>query len=340
VKDLYLIKAAQATPFVDTLTRTDAPVEDWSTAAGLPLDAVRRREGVIGERSLWRFIEYAIQSGSHEFLGYRTALKHPITCAAELGGFRMRQAPTLRLLLEQFIEDIGGESTGTHYGLVPEQDSLWFHRRPIFFDSPASWQAEQYVISFVIQIVRLAAGADWLPRQMRICSLAEPGPIPTEWALIQIEWGNDDTEIRIDRSTAELPPRIDCESDGGEIDRADSQAGRWMTIDDLVDRQIWSGELGLDKAAHELGLSPTTMKRHLAAAGSSYSKVLEQRRKRWACQLLAESEVSIQEIARALGYRHKGNFTRAFIRMSGSPPLIYRKTAKRNRDDSSRSDRV
>ena len=55
-------------------------------------------------------------------------------------------------------------------------------------------------------------------------------------------------------------------------------------------------------------------------------RTVERRRYRWARQLLAESDLPIQKIARGLGYKHQSNFSRAFVRMSGVSPRDYRHT--------------
>jgi len=324
VKDLYLIKAAQAAPFVETAKLLGARVDLLSRAAGLPLEAVRRRDGVVGERSLWRFIELAVEETGLEHFGYRVALDHPVSSEALLGGFPIRQAPTLRRLLDRLFEDLRSESSGVRYRLRRDGGDAWFHRQPIFRDSDASWQAEQYVVAFIIQIVRLAAGGDWLPTRMRFCAGESQGSLPAEWTPVEVEWGHAATEIKLSQTTLELQPRV-VRGSPSQSGSGGQEALALMSFEDLVDRQIWTHEVGLENAAHELGLSPTTLKDRLAAMSTSYSKLVEERRSRWARKLLAESDLPVGEIAHSLGYRHQSNFTRAFVRMSGMTPLAYRR---------------
>ena len=113
--DLLLIKASQAWPFVDTLSRLGGPVVTLCRRAGIPLKAVRSKRGVIGGRSLWRFVEYASEHMNLEHFGYLTAVDHPVDSAGQLGGFRLRMAPTLDHMLRCFVEDIRSETTGTRY---------------------------------------------------------------------------------------------------------------------------------------------------------------------------------------------------------------------------------
>jgi len=322
--ELYFIKAAQAWPFVDTLTRLGAPVEVLARQAGMPLDAVRQRMGIIGERALWRFIAYGAKSVDQKFLGYRTALEHPVTKAADLGGLNLRVAPTLESIFELFVKDVRTESTGADYRLRDDGDSVWFHREPIFPDSDASWQTEQYVVAFIIQIVRLCADPSWLPEKIRITSRSSPVPVPPEWTTIAFEWGCPATEICIERATMSMPPRVDRTVDEKKANR-DLGSSTLQNFSGLVDRQIWSGTIGIDNAANELGISTTTLKRRLLELDASYLKIVKQRRHTWACQLLSSSNKPISEIAHDLGYRYRTNFTRAFTRLSGMSPNAYRK---------------
>ncbi|RLA26717.1 MAG: hypothetical protein DRR15_19365 [Gammaproteobacteria bacterium] len=331
--ELYLIKAAQAWPFVDTVSRLGGPVVSLCRKAGMPLKAVRKKSGVIGEHSLWRFVEIVADQLDLEHFGYLTATEHPVDSTGELGNFRLRMAPTLEDLLQFFIEDVRAESTGTYYSLKRESSQVWFDRVPIFRDSGANWQAEQYVIMFVVQIVRLFAGNAWLPSRLRISSRSHPVPVPAEWSSIDIEWGQPTTGIRIDADVLALrnPNFVKAR------DRlCDGNTVSLLKVEDLVDRQIWSRDVGIENAAAELGLSATTLKRRLRDHGRAYSTMVENRRLHWAKKLLAEPHIKISSIAFTLGYAHVSNFCRAFSRTEGVTPTAFRlqATADKPEDNS------
>jgi len=75
-KIIHLIRAAQAKPFIETAARLGLPVKNLARKADMPYKPVRTGDGVIGERSLWRFVELAINYKDCEHLGYITALDH------------------------------------------------------------------------------------------------------------------------------------------------------------------------------------------------------------------------------------------------------------------------
>jgi len=322
--ELYFIKAAQAWPFVDTVSRRGGPVVSLCRQAGMPLKAVRQKSGVIGEHSLWRFVEIAAKQLDLEHFGYLTAVEHPVDSAGKLGNLRLRMAPTLEDLLRFFIEDVRAESTGTYYSLKRESGQVWFDRVPIFRDSGASWQAEQYVIMFVVQIVRLFAGDGWLPSRLRISSRLNPVPVPEEWSTIDIECGKPTTGVHIDVGLLGLQNPDFVNARDQLRDAIDTAPVSLLQLADLVDRQIWSQELGIENAAAELGFSVTTLKRRIRDNGETYSAIVENRRQHWARKLLEEPHITISSIAHTLGYAHTSNFCRAFSRAEGITPMAFR----------------
>jgi AraC-like DNA-binding protein len=86
----------------------------------------------------------------------------------------------------------------------------------------------------------------------------------------------------------------------------------------------------VDAIAAQLGMSTRTLARKLASEGHSFTKILEGLRCALARRYLAESEMSISEIAWLLGYSEVANFTHAFQRWTGTNPRTERAKARRS----------
>lgn len=326
-RDLLLVDAAQAWPLFDTVSRCGVEIASICRKAGLPLDAVRKKRGVIGERSVWRFMGYASQAYNMEHLGYMAATEHAVQFTGEVGGLRVRMAPSLGKLLEFFIEDVRHASEGTYYTLKSDGGLIWFHREVIFPHCAGRWQLEQYFVTTLIQIIRICAGSSWLPPKLHLASSNRPLHVPNEWSDIQIEWGHKATEVAIENHVIALPsPEADQHLASYHC-RDSQEAITVLDIEYLVDRQIWAGGTGIENTAHELGLSVRTLRRRLRENGKTYSAVLNSRRHHWAEKLLTETNTPIGAIAKTLGYRHLSNFTRAFTRQSGLTPQTFRQRA-------------
>lgn len=83
--------------------------------------------------------------------------------------------------------------------------------------------------------------------------------------------------------------------------------------------------------AGSLNMSPRSLRRHLAAEGTTYRKVVDEVRYEVAKQYLATEELTVDQIARLLGYDDPANFRRAFKRWSGSSASEWR--AKKSGSD-------
>jgi AraC-like DNA-binding protein len=78
--------------------------------------------------------------------------------------------------------------------------------------------------------------------------------------------------------------------------------------------------------AAAVGYSPNHLSRLFARyLGSSFSSYMQNLRMTSAKNLLASRDLSISEIARALGYSDPTNFSHAFARATGSSPRTYRR---------------
>lgn len=322
---LHLIKAAQAIPFVKVLEEAGAPVRKLSERVGMPIDAIYAGKGVVGEYCVWRFIDLAAKHEQLDLLGYDVANQYPVNSVEGLGGIRTRTATTLKELLEYFIDDAQEESTGCPYSLAPDADGIWFVRELMFGEKWKNWQTEQYMITIIIQIIRLCAGPKWLPPEVKISSSHKALPVPDEWKKIRFVWGNDTTDIKVPEKLLRLPLIRQATQKISDSDKTpEAVSGTPLNFTELVRTQILTNTIGLEKAAQQTGISPKTLKRKLLQDKTSYSEIVEQLRFELAQSKLENSADPIQAIARELGYEHHANFTRAFKRMSGITPQEYR----------------
>jgi AraC-like DNA-binding protein len=78
-------------------------------------------------------------------------------------------------------------------------------------------------------------------------------------------------------------------------------------------------------------MTPRTLHRHLVREGTSFRQVLEDVRHTLALEHLQTGQLTIAEIACALGYTDLANFRRAFRRWEGEAPSASRTRQLANR---------
>jgi len=90
-------------------------------------------------------------------------------------------------------------------------------------------------------------------------------------------------------------------------------------------RRLLGGEVsGLEAVATRLGVSAPTLRRRLAAEGTSFREVREQLLRDQAVASLVRGGESVEELALRLGFSEASAFHRAFKRWTGSSPGSYR----------------
>lgn len=77
---------------------------------------------------------------------------------------------------------------------------------------------------------------------------------------------------------------------------------------------------GISHVASDLGVAERTLQRRLGSEGTSYNAILNGTRRSVAERLLRRRELSIAEIAHALGFGDVPSFHRAFVRWTGVTP--------------------
>jgi AraC-like DNA-binding protein len=89
---------------------------------------------------------------------------------------------------------------------------------------------------------------------------------------------------------------------------------------------LHSGEPSLSRVAHELHLSPRTLRRRLMNEGTTFQRVLDDLRKDLALSHLQRRSLAIDEVAFLLGFSEASAFRRAFKRWTGQSLVDYKRS--------------
>lgn len=111
-----------------------------------------------------------------------------------------------------------------------------------------------------------------------------------------------------------------------------ARLGETSTLLASVRRQMMSMPRGfptVTELAKKRHVSPRTLKRQLAAHGTSFQTLLDELRRDRALALLDDEAQSIAKIADLLGYADPSNFNRAFRRWMGVAPTDWREARTR-----------
>ncbi|MCO5064711.1 MAG: AraC family transcriptional regulator [Rhizobiaceae bacterium] len=96
----------------------------------------------------------------------------------------------------------------------------------------------------------------------------------------------------------------------------------------LIRPQLLMGDPSMEGIARLLGMPSRTLRRRLAAEGTTFERIRDDVRYAAARELLDLTDVGLGEISAALAFASHSTFTQAFSRWSGASPAIWRQHLK------------
>jgi AraC-like DNA-binding protein len=215
-------------------------------------------------------------------------------------------------------------NTGHRLWITERDGDVWVQRRFVSALRRGRRQANDFSIQMVIDFIRRGAGPHWRPAELYL-----EGPPPThaeELAALATDsthFGAATDCLVFPRSVLAMPlrPRERHLLPVLPPPPADFAASVRATIQSILEL----GELELPILAEAAGTSVRSLQRRLAAEGLSFSRLVDEARFQAASALLRDPDVRIVDVSAELGYTDAANFTRAFRRWAGVPPLAFRR---------------
>lgn len=100
------------------------------------------------------------------------------------------------------------------------------------------------------------------------------------------------------------------------------------SVGDIVRHLLPTGTATIDTVAAQFALHPKALQRKLAGEGTTFSAVVDQVRRDTAERCLRDTDVTLDHLARQLGYAEQSVLTRACQRWFGASPTEYRATVR------------
>jgi len=99
-------------------------------------------------------------------------------------------------------------------------------------------------------------------------------------------------------------------------------------IRSLLGTDFRTGVPSFEEMASNMHMSPSTLRRHLLAEGTSYQKIKDESRREIAIEMLCFGDAKIGDISEHVGFSDTSSFVRSFRSWTGSTPKAYRENAK------------
>ncbi|CAN5815871.1 AraC family transcriptional regulator [soil metagenome] len=303
------------------LTEADLTDPEERIATAIVEVLVQRARTLTGEPALGLLVGLQMRISAHGYLGFAAMVAGTIGEALEIA---VRFAPTRTNALTLRLAPVASDRVAL---VIEERVSFGTASDVVLFA----------LIEGIRQIGQALTGTTLSgsaevtfaepPYFAKLKKLAAPGAI---------RFGRAENRILFDRAILDVPLVMadpsafrlaseQCERALGAL----RDASRVTTkVRSLVARR-GGLERSLDDVASSLHVSSRTLKRHLAAEGTTFKALLDDARQGEALRLVRSTNVSLDEIASLLGYSDVANFTRAFRRWTGKTPGAERRDAMR-----------
>lgn len=298
---------------------------------------------------IWAHQEFAVIRNLLDRLGDRPGLGVDIGAHSTIGrtgaiGFMMLAGPTVRDALERAIPYLAlspthlrfsldvadGEAAGGGVFLVADDDEIPADVRAFVVERDLAGLAVA-LGGAQIELAPTALETTLGPGSARLIGEAWGiGPdavtphaprnrlaVPRAALEVRLPQGDENTARLFERQCRDLlDERLARVGVAGQVrSRLRHEHERWPSMGDVAD---------------ELHVDVRTLRRHLAAEGASYRRLVDEVRHDRALELLVQG-VPVAEIAGELGYSETATFTRSFTRWEGVPPSRARRKMEHGR---------
>lgn len=300
-------------------------------AAGIDPGALKVPGTRIPGRTAQRLLKLAEEATHDPALGIEVAKQmhgtamHAVGYAwlssATLGDACRRLARYMRVITELWTIRIEEEGRGVRIAFRfrgSQPPAVWIH----------DWMTAGFV-----RLCRITYGEAFTPLEVALVrNVPDPRAPFDEWFRCPIVWGAERASVLVRREDLAQPlptasPDVALANERvaleylERLDRTDIVSQVRRRILELLP----SGPPTQTEIARALALSPRTLHRRLAEAGTSFAGLLDDTRRELAGGYLQRSDYSIAEVAYLLGFAEVSSFNRAFRRWTGTPPSAVRR---------------
>lgn len=307
---------------VDVTARFGVRPELLLKGTGIRANTLDRPEGLVPQASFQALIRRALELSREPGLGFHFGMSLKLSAHGQPGLLAMTSG-TLRDALMVAVRYVPLRAVELTLTTQLDGDELVLD---IAHHVPAELQvfaSESFIVSLV-QMGRSLVGRALVGRVE--LPFAEPAHFKRFAHLLPpVRFGRPRQTLRL--PLAVLDQAV-VTSDSVVARRIERELSRELAALDeratylgRVRRQLRPDDIpSLLELAERLDTSSRTLKRKLAAHGTSYRQLVEELRRERATALLRDGELTMAQIAEALGYTDRATFHRSYKRWFGSTP--------------------
>jgi AraC-like DNA-binding protein len=330
MKTIPLHRVAVVRPFTNFLADVGAPFEHGFRQAGLPVCALEDVNNFIPSHRFWKFLIDMAFSQDIPDLGFYVGQKYGANCADPHLTDLLVRSPTLYQGLMKASEMTNRTVSHCQVGFVQpprSQCAYLFHQPSCDANNRAIEQIGWYGILTLIGMARVFLGSEWRPNEIGVMVNHPPSRfIREQFAGTRIRLAQPYSWIALDNTQLSLPPPgYQAAAPESLSSQHEELAPDFLSsVKQLLLPYVCEKNLTVAFIAEACDMSKRSLQRRLAEKGTHYSEVLAQVRFDVAKRMLRDENKSVTDISQLMGYSDATHFARAFRRIAGIAPHLYR----------------
>jgi AraC-like DNA-binding protein len=248
-------------------------------------------------------------------------------------GDSLKEALTIGDYFSRFTQAVASDTTSISQRLIVEDNVAYFSAKRMFEPSDTPAQSDGYMVGIWVTFLHKALDFRWDPSVV-IVQMCDPMVLPEEFHGIRaIKSNNRGFSIKFPAAwlsyplNSELAPVEEGDPQGPELDML-APIGFMEAVKTILGKHIGDKDLSVPHAAELCGYSKSALTRRLVKFDTTIIDVLTDLRMEAAESKLAQTTISIRNIALSLAYSDATAFSRAFRKRTGASPSTYRKSMK------------
>lgn len=331
VRDMSVIRGTALTNFDVLVAEFGGDGAALLAAAHVPLDDFGRHDRFISLENAIQAVETAARVLQVPDFGRQLALRQSIEILGPVG-LAARNASDVAEAFVIFDKFMAAYSPAISARMIPAADAGQYRFAFEFLLDPAPPQVQAVELSLgvALQVLRQFLGADYRPLAVHIPHAA-CGPVGEYRTYFGCppSFGEPVAGFVVRASDLERPLPTDRIAHQTAMDYlistiGESEPATTQLVRTLVRQLLPGGAVGLPDIARHVGLHPKTLQRRLSAEGATFADLVDQTRRDTAQRLLLDTELTLDQLCRNLGYAEQSVLTRSCKRWFGTTPTAYR----------------
>jgi AraC-like DNA-binding protein len=328
---MAVIRGTALTNFHQLVAELGGDSRAFADAAHIPYDDIGRHDRFISLPNGARMLEDTAAALETPDLGRRLARRQGIEILGPVG-LAARNAATVAdafVIFDRFMAAYS-PSISARVTAHLDPDLCRVELEYLLDPAPPQTQAIELSLGVKLQVLRLFLGPTYRPVAVHLPHAAlTPAEdyqsyfgCPPSFCEPVGGFTLRTTDLQRPLPTDQLAHQTAIDYLAGTV--GDHSPATSRLVRSLVRQLLPTGAVGLTDIARHIGVHPKTLQRRLAAEETTFADLVDTTRREGARRLLLDTDLSLDQLCRQLGYAEQSVLTRSCRRWFGATPTAYR----------------